>query len=262
MRRKQLVLVFSLFGCLAVIFMVMFQGTTFEYSAVHTNKQNGAAYTSRDRAMSTILADSNTDDIVTVAKRVSAHNKTVLVTMVNDAYLSFTYSWLCNTKPMNIHKSVLIITTDKASKEKLERDWPEISVVAMNLDNIKGDQTYSHVGYVKIMIKRTEMILAILLADLEIFLFEVDCLWFGNPVPGLQKMSGYDVLVNPVAQRTNIYAGGFLYLFVTDKAKALWRKLTEEMLALGDRISKLDHGKYISEGDNDQQYFSRLITEK
>jgi len=38
------------------------------------------------------------DDLVSVAKRVKQHSGTVLVTMINDAYLSFTYSWLCNTK--------------------------------------------------------------------------------------------------------------------------------------------------------------------
>lgn len=202
------------------------------------------------------------NDLLVIAKRISGYNRTVLVTMVNDAYLKFTYSWLCNTKNMGIHKSVLIITTDQVSKENLTRDWPEISVVAMNM-KLQGDQTYSKVGYVKIMIKRTEMILSLLMANIEVFLFEVDCLWLSNPVPDLQKMTGYDVLVNPVARTNNsVFAGGFLWLYVTDKAKALWKKLTEEMIALGERISKKADTAAVSEGENDQQFFSRLIREK
>jgi len=202
------------------------------------------------------------EDIITVAKRVASHNRTVLVTMVNDAYLSFTYSWLCNTKDMDVHKSVLIITTDQASKTRLERDWPEISVVAMKMNNSGGDQVYSHAGYVKIMVTRTEMLLSILMADIEIFLFEVDCLWFANPTPKLQKYTNVDILVNPVSGTNNVYAGGFLYLFTTSKAKALWKKVTEMMVNLGERLSAMDNNQSISEGDNDQQYLSRLLNEK
>lgn len=212
-----------------------------------------------DKTKSAIQTDA---EIVKIAKDIGKSSKTVLVTMINDAYLPFTYSWLCNTKEMNIHNSVLIITTDQKSKDSLKHDWPEIHVVAMDMGGASGDQIYSHVGYVQIMIRRTEMLLSIVMADVEMFLFEVDCLWLTNPVPELQKMNDFDVLVNPVAQRTGVYAGGFLYLFRTDKAKALWKELTNQMQALGERIKSLPKDKYISEGDNDQMYFSALIVKK
>ncbi|KAL4223175.1 hypothetical protein ACF0H5_016647 [Mactra antiquata] len=208
-----------------------------------------------------IIEDDN--HILAVAKRISSRYRTVLVTMVNDAYLSFTYSWLCNTKNMDIHKSVLIITTDKVSKDNLTRDWPEISVVSMDWSTSHGDQTYSQVGYVKIMVKRTEMLLSMLMADIEIFLFEVDCLWLANPIPEFQKIEGYDILVNPVAGTgEKVYAGGFLYLFKTDKAKKLWKKVTEDMIALGEKISSKSDKTAVSEADNDQQYLSRLLNQK
>ncbi|WAR01410.1 RGXT1-like protein [Mya arenaria] len=196
----------------------------------------------------------NENDIVSVAKRVSKHNGTVLVTMINDAYLSFTYSWLCNTKDMDIHKSVLIITTDESSKTKLTRDWPDVTVFSMDMTGSKGDQTYSHAGYVRIMVKRTEMLLAILMADLEIFVFEVDCLWLANPTPLLQQEKSYDILANPVEGVVKTYAGGFLYLFTTDKAKRLWKRVTEMMVSLGEKLDKMKEDTYISEADNDQQW--------
>jgi len=205
------------------------------------------------------------NDLVSVARRVSKHSGTVLVTMINDAYLSFTYSWLCNTKDMGIHKSVLIviITNDESSKRNLTRDWPEVSVVSMDMNgSIKGNQVYSHAGYVKIMVKRTEMLLAILMADIEVFLFEVDCLWFTDPTPKLKAEKGFDILVNPVATSNNKYAGGFLYLFPTEKAKGLWRRLTEMMVDLGRKLDKMAESKYISVADNDQEYLSRLINER
>jgi len=163
---------------------------------------------------------------------------------------------------MGIHKSVLIITTDESSKRNLIRDWPEISVVSMDMKGSKGDQEYSHAGYVQIMVKRTEMLLAILMADIEIFLFEVDCLWFTDPTPKLKAEKGFDILVNPVAGREKVYAGGFLYLFTTEKAEGLWRRLTEMMVDLGRKLDKMAESKYISEADNDQQYLSRLINER
>lgn len=207
-----------------------------------------------------VVNDEN--NLLYIANRISKHNRTVLVTMVNDAYLLFTYSWLCNTKNMNIHKSVLIITTDPVSKEKLMRDWPEVSVVSMDMDISKGDQTYSEVGYVKIMIERTKMLLSLLMANIEIFLFEVDCLWFTNPIPEFQNITGYDILVNPVANTDDVYAGGFLWLYRTDRAKSLWTKLTEEMVALGERIRQKSDKMVVSEAENDQQFFSRLINNR
>ena len=210
----------------------------------------------------TQVAGHDDNDLVSVARRVSLHSGTVLVTMINDAYLSFTYSWLCNTKDMGIHKSVLIITTDESSKRNLTRDWPEVSVVSMDMKGSKGDQKYSHAGYVKIMVKRTEMLLAILMADIEILLFEMDCLWFTNPTPKLKAETGLDILVNPVAKVYKTYAGGFFYLFPTKKAKGLLRRLTEMMVDLGRKLDKMADRKPISDADNDQRYLSRLINER
>jgi len=34
------------------------------------------------------------------------NKKPLLVTLINNAYLPFTYSWLCNTKDMDVHKQV------------------------------------------------------------------------------------------------------------------------------------------------------------
>lgn len=269
MRPKQMV-VLLVTGCVAVAFFMVFLKSEPEpFSTNIMSKDYKPSDSSMERVNKLVTrnkGDTNNihiegEDLIEVAKRIANHSRTVLVTMVNDAYLPFTYSWLCNTKEMNIHKSVLIITTDDNSKKKLERDWPEISVVAMQM-NSSGDQVYSQAGYVKIMVKRTEMLLQILMSDVEIFLFEVDCLWLANPTPILQDMKGVDILVNPVAGTKGVYAGGFLYLFTTSKAKALWKKVTEMMINLGERLTSMKDNQAISEGDNDQQYLSRLINQK
>ncbi|KAK3600225.1 hypothetical protein CHS0354_003023 [Potamilus streckersoni] len=202
------------------------------------------------------------NEVVRVALKINNQYKPVLITMINDVYLPFTYSWLCNTKDMNIHKSVLIITTDKGSKEKLNKFWPEVNVVALDLDEMKGNQVYSRAGYVRLMIRRTEILMTLLNAGVEMFLFEVDCLWLTNVIPTLHADSGYDLLVNPVAERKNTYAGGFLYMWPTNKTIELWKELTKRMLSLGEKIKKFPGNKYVVESENDQIYFSALVTEK
>ncbi|XP_053390571.1 uncharacterized protein LOC128553444 [Mercenaria mercenaria] len=200
------------------------------------------------------------NEVLNLARKITSFNKTVLVSVINDAYLPFAYSWLCNTKDMDIHKSVLVITTDNESKIKLNRDWPDVSVFHLRLQIPKGDQKYSHVGYVKIMIRRTEIILSLLQADIDMLLLEFDYVWFSNPIPGLQKRSGVDMLVNPVSNTGGtIFNGGLLYLFATNRTKALWSKLTEMMRKLERDIKDKPDNKSISEGYNDQTFLSQLI---
>ena len=202
------------------------------------------------------------NDLLLAAKSISRYHRTVLLTLVNDAYLKFSYSWLCNTKNMGIHKSVLIVTTDQTSKDNLTRDWPDISVVSMDI-KLQGNQTCSKVGYVKIMVKRTEIIMSLIMANIEVFLFEVDCLWLDNPLPNLQKITGYDILVNPVSGTSNpLFAGGFIWLCATDKRKCLWMGLTKDMIALGKKISNKADTAAVSGSSNDQRFFSRLIIQK
>ncbi|XP_060568854.1 uncharacterized protein LOC132727402 [Ruditapes philippinarum] len=205
----------------------------------------------------------NESDVVTVARRISLYNNTVLVSVVNDAYLPFAYSWLCNTKHMNIHKSVLVITTDNESKMKLNKDWPEVSVFHITLDIPKGDQEYSHVGYVKIMIRRTEIILSLLKAKIDLLLLEFDYVWFTNPIYGFQRQAGVDMLVNPVSNTGgSVFNGGLLYMFATERTQALWTMLTAMMKTLEQSLKNKSDKMAISEGDNDQTYLSKLIRER
>lgn len=201
-------------------------------------------------------------DVVLAAKRVSQYNKTVLLTFVNEAYLPFAHSWLCNTKYMNVHKMVLVVTSDQSSKENLTSVWTDITVIVTDKQFPKGNQEYSHVGYLKILIGRTNTILSLLLNDLDIMLFEFDYMWFENPVPEFQAINDVDILVNPVSQTQGIVNGGLVYLFATERTKSLWRQLTEMMEDLGRRIGVDDDVTRVSEMENDQQYLSTLINQR
>ncbi|XP_045184533.2 uncharacterized protein LOC123542656 [Mercenaria mercenaria] len=201
-------------------------------------------------------------DVLSIARNISLYNKAVMVTVVNDAFLPFANSWLCNTKDMGIHKSVLIITGDHKSKENLTQDWPAINVFVSDIGTPKGNQEYSHVGYIKILIRRTEIILSLLLNNIDVLLFEFDYTWFANPLVEFQAMTDVDMLVNPVSVTEGIFNGGLVYLFATERTQSLWRQLNGMMVELGDRVKNEPDDRFIPETENDQQYLSRLVNQR
>lgn len=203
-----------------------------------------------------------TAQLISVAGKISYKRKMVLFTVINEAYLPFAYSWLCNTKPMNIHDSVLIVTTDSKTKRKLEKDWPEINVVSMNMEDLRGNQSYSQVGYIKITVKRTEMIQTLLMSNIDVFVFEVDCVWLENPVDTITFEERHDIVVNPVSDtKDKIFASGFIILRKTCRSKIVWQKVTDMMNELGRRIESLHENDVLEDYgyQNEQEYLANLI---
>lgn len=200
--------------------------------------------------------------VITAAMRVSkGGQRTLLVTLVNDAFLPFAFSWLCNTQSMGVHNQVLLITGDNESAKKIQEKWPEVT--AVQLEGVhSGHQEYSHVGYVELMVRRSEFILEILAKNIPIFLFEVDCLWIRNPLKNLESYRGVDIVANAVSDKPKVIAGGFLYIHPTGASKQMWRTLTKRLTNLGKKIKNSPDTMIISEMENDQVYLSQLIFSK
>ncbi|XP_041349961.1 beta-arabinofuranosyltransferase RAY1-like isoform X2 [Gigantopelta aegis] len=165
---------------------------------------------------------------------------------------------------MGIHRQVLFITTDSYSRKRIKRDWPAVKVVAvLDLNDLSGAQEYSKAGYVRLMVRRTELILAMLQERVMMLLFEVDCLWFANPLPLCKKEAkGYDIVASAISDRPGMIAAGFLYMLPTNRMITFWKKLTERLQRLGKQIQHFSEGRSISESDNDQTYFNRLVKDK
>ncbi|XP_070206104.1 uncharacterized protein [Littorina saxatilis] len=187
----------------------------------------------------------------------------VLFTMVNDAYFPFTASWCCNTAPMtNVHHRALFLTTDRTTGQRLTKRWPDVTVVTLNSSRFSGSQEYSKAGYVRMMVERTRYILHLLEAGVRLLLFEVDCVWLSDPVPALlARHAEGDILATKVTGR-EVTAGGFLLLNPTTATVKLWRRLTDKRDSLYRRLEKRKNFAAVSEGDNDQQYFTSLVRGK
>ena len=202
------------------------------------------------------------DGVVKIAKEMFLTRGPLYFTMLNGPYLRLTYSWLCNTKHMGIHKQVFLVTTDKSSYSKLKKDWPEVTVVLLESNEFIGDQEYSQVGYIRLIVKRTLVLLSLVMSDIEFCLFETDAIWLSNAAEEIRGILRQDVdmLVNPVS--STIYNGGLFCVVPNRRSKLFWLKLSQMMATLKDKYKSSSEGKLISEEDNDQKYMSALILQR
>ena len=177
----------------------------FVYYFPHQKKTNHhrSIYTPWESTLNTteahVIADK--DKILEAVRKITSRDKTLLVSFINDAFLPLAYSWLCNTEGMGIHDQILIIATDNDTRQSLNSKRPEIATVSISGYSMKGNQTYTHAGYVRLCNKRTQILNWILQENIGIFLFEFDCLWVRNPVPVMTSFDGYDLVSPPVADR-------------------------------------------------------------
>ncbi|XP_033748723.1 uncharacterized protein LOC117333510 [Pecten maximus] len=186
----------------------------------------------------------------------------VLFGMLNEAYIPFTYSWLCNTKPMGIHASVLLLTMDTNSTDLLKRDWPEVHTIHLAVGDFKGDQEYSKAGYVKMMNLRTQAINLLLRNKIPLLLFETDCLWIHNPIPEIvQAVKNHDILVVKPTHKHG-YLGGFMCLMPEETTLKVWGKLSERMYKLHNSLTNLKDKETVADETNDQVFFSTIVEQE
>ncbi|KAK7497468.1 hypothetical protein BaRGS_00011310 [Batillaria attramentaria] len=189
-------------------------------------------------------------------------HKLVLFTMINDAFVPFAMSWLCNTKPLDVHKQVVFLTTDNESSQTLKHHWPDITTVSLNTSGFSGAQEYSHVGYVQLMVERTHFIKKLLEADIHLLLFEVDSTWLANPLPKLMALQNQGDIIATKVTGQDVTAGGFLLLNPTPATVKLWQRLTDMMDDLSRKLKSKKISADVSESLNDQQFFTQLLRQK
>ena len=135
----------------------------------------------------------------------------------------------------------MIITTNADSKQRLELASKYAHVVIMSAEKTLEDHQYfSHVGYLKLLVRRTQILNLLIQHDFETFLFEFDFLWIRNPVPLLQSYyNQYDML----------FIGN--YYKPTNATKQVLHKLVEQMVNLAVHIQGLSNKDEVPEKEND-----------
>ncbi|XP_076434784.1 uncharacterized protein LOC143274752 [Babylonia areolata] len=205
----------------------------------------------------------NTSVLLEVATEMHRQHGVVLFTMINDAFLDFAASWCCNTASFDhVHRHVLFLTTDLRTGQRLQSLWPEVTVAVVSSPQFLGAMAYSRASYVRLMVERTRFLLRLLESGVQLLLFEVDSVWLRNPLPlVLARQSEGDIVATRVSDR-NKTAGGFLLLNPTPATVRFWQELTRMMDKLYDKIKKLKAQAAVSEGENDQEFFTTLVKKK
>lgn len=198
----------------------------------------------------------------------------VLLTMVNAPYLPFMLSWLCNTRPMGIHRHVLVMVTDIVSRDSLAR-FPGITVVfigdapPMKTGRTNGQQrdvsanlVYGEVRYWYFMAWRSDAIACLLRSRVALLLFETDAVWLRNPLPEVaQRAVGVDMVLYKDA--FDHWGGGFMYISNTDAAREFFWELARRLTATLNRLCSLRDGARASgRVENDQRLLRVLINSK
>ncbi|KAK7087121.1 uncharacterized protein [Littorina saxatilis] len=250
---------------LALVTLVLVAVST--YAALHGHLNSSTLFglvvetevATRAPSRNFTTARKNMADVVQTALEVHGTTGLVLFTMLNNAFMDFAVSWLCNTAVMgHVHSHVMFVATDNQSASYLRDAWPAVHVVPVNSSHLSGDQVYSHVGYVRLMIERSHYIQGMLQAGVTVLLFEVDCVWLSNPLPLLlsDRYREADMVATVVQNRT---AGGFLLLKPTPRTLQLWDRLMEQLDDLYEQTSTHSTGHLVSWRLNDQEFLSGLV---
>ena len=214
---------------------------------------------------SSASASTTSDELVRAASAIAEKRGMVLFSVLNDAYVDLVNSWLCNTASLgDVHSRVLFLSTDRATGRRLRDAWPNVTVVSAEGSRFSGPQSYTHAGYVRLMVERTRLIQRLVQSKVRLLLFEVDFVWLDDPLPVIlaqSRESGADIVATKVHRRQQA-CGCFLLLNPTAATGRLWTRLTQKMNELDRRVSRLGERSRVSQLTNDQAFLSDLIKER
>ena len=158
----------------------------------------------------------------------------------------------------------MIITTNANTKRRLELAPKDAHVVILSAEQtVEDDQYFSHVGYLKLLVRRTQILNLLIQHDFETFLFEFNFLWIKNHVSLLHSYDNqYDMLFIGNYYKPNSINGGLVYLFPTNTTRQVLHILVEQMVNLAEHIQGLSNKDEVPEKENDQVYLSKLVREE
>ena len=142
--------------------------------------------------------------------------------------------------------------------------WPKVLVNAIHQGNVtlKGRQTFNSVGYVRMMVRRTELLNELLRSGISFVLFETDFVWFENPVPDFVELAfkdSLDLVGTKSAAPEQIMCGGFIYFRNTYRTRAVWAEVLRLMHVLDARMNALDNKDKNPKHENEQRYLNTLL---
>lgn len=109
----------------------------------------------------------------------------VLFTMVNKAYLSMTYNWLCNVHIFGgIIERLLVVSLDNETCAELSTRWETVTCMWLDLSTRAYNEAlnWGKQSYVNFLTIRAQLMLSLVEANVSYVLFETDAVWFRDPI--------------------------------------------------------------------------------
>ena len=121
------------------------------------------------------------NQIIPIANRIKSEGNIIGICVINDAFVPFTYHWLCNTRYMNVHSRVVFVATDAEAYRKMKENEFGVTTLYMPYPaGLEGNLNYGQTGYYRSILYRSEFFLALLKNKVDFWNFETDAVWFKN----------------------------------------------------------------------------------
>jgi len=152
----------------------------------------------------------------------------VKIQILNEGYVEFTKSWMCNVRTFpDVLAGTLFITTDLFAYHELQKLNPQLCVV-LELYSSPAELTYGKYASYKFMLFRTALILQMLRTGAKLWLTESDLVWFRDPASHVLLVEGDIVTMNDDTAPHKMTQGGFILLRATSTTLHVWSQLVAQ----------------------------------
>ncbi|CAH1789218.1 unnamed protein product [Owenia fusiformis] len=156
------------------------------------------------------------NDLVKVANKKFRKTEVIYTALVTEETLLFAKSWLCNTKYLGIHPSVLLFSPMLSVIEILKKEWPGVNALFIPIsqaDELKEKHGFFHTKLkgLSMMVVKLYVISTLIQNNFHTVLFETDSYWKKNPLSHLRGYSKSDVIFSSASHLSDHLSRGLLY---------------------------------------------------
>ncbi|KAA8496580.1 hypothetical protein FVE85_0309 [Porphyridium purpureum] len=208
---------------------------------------------------------SELDALIQMARE---HDDSISLTVINEAFLPFAYSFMCNVKVADYWPPgpILFVTNDARARDMLH-DIPRTRVLFFpNLSGAEGrGNEYKMAGYWSFMLSRTQLVNELLKRDIQVFLFDLDQVWLRDPWLYMSQRipaGGWDMLVTRGYSKSGSgeLQGNFLVLRPNMRTRALWDEITHRFqISYNNCCANVEPDTFVGGIEQDQNLLSHLM---
>ncbi|KAL8577466.1 hypothetical protein ACOMHN_021918 [Nucella lapillus] len=189
----------------------------------------------------------------------------LLVTFINDAFISMASNWLCHTGHLeDVHKHLLIVAMDEETKDQLHSQWLHLKILIISPATryLHGILKFRTVGYIRLIARRVELLNKLIQAGIPVILFETDFIWYENPLPDFLRAGdryNVDLVGTKSRVESQMMCGGFIYFRNTTRMPALFAEVLRQMWKLEVRLERQGNTEPSPLMQNEQRYLNNLL---